>query len=487
MDLRQQATKGIVWSAAQTWGARVISFLITLVLARLVSPDDFGLIAFAIVFINFAQIFLDQGFGDAIVQCSNLERKHLDTAFWINVFTGSLLTIIGLLASQPLEQLFNKPQLAPVISLLSFNFLIGSLNSVQQALLKRKLAFKSLAIRSLIATFVSGVVAIIMAFQGFGVWSLVAKMLLNNIVGVIVLWRVSDWRPGINFSLKHLKEIYKFGINIIGSNFVDFFNRNSDNFLIGYFLGTTALGYYSLAYNLLSVLTELLITVPNAVTFPVFSRLQDDITRMKQAFYEITQLQSIFAFPIFLGMLVLAPEVVILLYGQNWTQSIPVVQVLMLMGILFSIFYFYGNVINAVGKPAWRFRILTLASILNVIGFAISVRWGIIAVAMSYVIVGYLILPLYFLIIQKVIQVDFCTHIKQYLPAFFSSVAMIIFVFGLKSFLGDSLGLLISVVVLVSTGGFIYLLVLYLIKPSLYRQLINMIYMIIPRLKSRPL
>lgn len=485
MTLRQQAAKGVIWTAAQSWGARAVSFLITLVLARLLSPDAFGLVAFATVFIAFAQIFLDQGFSDAIVQRPHLQPEHLDTAFWTNILTGCLLTAMGILAAKPLEMLFNKPQLAAVVAWLSVNFLIGSFSSVQQAILKRQLAFKSLAVRSLAATIISGIVAVVVAFLGFGVWSLVAKMLVNSLVYVLALWRVSNWRPGFHFSVPHFKELYRFGINIVGSNFVDFFSRNSDNFLIGFYLGTTALGYYTLAYNLMSVMTELLIAVPNAVVFPTFSRLIDEPARMKQSFYEVTQLQSIIAFPIFLGMLILAPEVVIFLYGQDWAPSIPVAQVLMLMGILFSAFYFYGNVIKAAGQPASRFRILTLASILNVIGFLIAVHWGIIAVAISYVIVEYAVLPVYFLVIRRLIHVTFRSHLQQYIPAFCSSLAMIAVVLGMKLAIGDGFGLLVRMIGLSVAGVLTYLLVLYFIRPSLYYQILSLARIILPRVKSK--
>ncbi len=483
MELRQQATKGIAWTATQTWGARAFSFLITLVLARLLSPDSFGLVAFATVFISFAQIFLDQGFGDAIIQCQKLEREHLDTALWINILSGILLTAIGILVAPLIERIFNKAELAPVIGWLSLTFLIGSLSSVQQAILKRNMAFRRLALRSLAATIVSGFLAIIMAYFGFGVWSLVAKVLANSIVYVILLWNASDWRPGINVSVRHFKEIYRYGINIMGGNFVDFFSRNSDNFLIGSFLGTTALGYYTLAYNLMATMTDLLVSVPNTVIFPTFSRLQSESAKLKQAFYEVTQLQSIFAFPFFMGMLILAPDVIILLYGQKWSPSVPVTQVLMLMGILFSIFYFYGNVLKSIGKPSWRFGILSVASVLNIIGFSIAVHWGILAVALSYVTVEFIVLPFYFLVVRKFLQVKFTAHLQNYVPAFISSIAMVAVILGMKYVFGDNLAIAIRILILVPIGAIVYFLVLYLVKSSIFQELKYLFQTLSPRYK----
>src|SRR5574341_866507 len=232
MGLRQKAAKGVVWSAAQSWGIRLITFLVTLVLARILLPEAFGLVAYATVFIAFAQIFVDQGFSDAIVQCPQIEREHLDTAFWINMLTGALIALVGVISSGAIAKLFREPQLAPIVSWLSLSFIFSGLSSVQQALLRRQLAFKSLALRSLLATIAGGVVAIGMALLGYGIWSLVAKILVSNLVSAIALWQVSDWRPGFRFSKRHFKDLFSFGINIVGGNFVDFFSLHSDDFLI---------------------------------------------------------------------------------------------------------------------------------------------------------------------------------------------------------------------------------------------------------------
>ena len=167
------------------------------------------------------------------------------------------LSIISIFASNAIASLFREPQLVPVIKWLSPIFFLSAMSSVQQAILRRKLAFKSLTVRSLAANLVSGVIAVIMAFSGYGVWSLVAKLLVSAFVNMVMLWQVSDWRPSFRLSIKRFRELFVFGINILGGNFVDFLSVHSDDFLIGYFLGPVALGYYTLAYNLLIVTTDL--------------------------------------------------------------------------------------------------------------------------------------------------------------------------------------------------------------------------------------
>jgi O-antigen/teichoic acid export membrane protein len=485
MGIRQKATEGLFWSAAQTWGARAVTFVVTLVLARLVLPEAFGLVAYASVFVGFIELFLDQGFSAAIVQLPQLEDEHLDTAFWFNLLTGGLFTAVGVVVSGLVAKLFDEPRLAPIVAWLSLSYLLGAFSRVQEAILRRDLAFRRLAVRSLTATSISGVVAIIIAFLGFGVWSLVVKTLAFGLVSGAVLWRVSNWRPCFHFSRRHLQELFAFGISMVGSNIAGFLSRRSDDFLIGYFLGPVALGYYTIAYNLLMIMTELVVVVPNAVLFPAFSRLQAERARMERSFYEVAQVMSIVAFPLFLGVSILAPEVVLVLYGENWSPSIPVTQVLMLIGILHSAFYVYGSVLNATGKPSWRFGILSFIAILNVVGFAVAVQWGIVAVAAAYVIVSYLASPLYFHLVRRLTGVSSRTYIRQLVPALVSSLAMIAVMLGLKYTLAEELGLYVRLVTLVLSGAFAYLLCLRLIRPSFYRQILEYAHQALPSLISR--
>jgi PST family polysaccharide transporter len=224
-----------------------------------------------------------------------------------------------------------------------------------------------------------------------------------------------------------------------------------------------------------------LVSVPNVVAFPIFSKIQDDSARLKSAFYEVTQLQSIMAFPIFLGIFIVAPEAVRVLYSDKWISSIPVVQILMLMGIVRSATYFYSSIFRAAGKPSWRFGIYALTAALNVVGFLIVVRMGIIAVAVSYVVVSYVLMPLYFLLIQKLIHVTIRSHLSQYVPALISSLIMIVVVFGLKYIIGQNFVLPLRLFIFVIAGAGTYVVSLRLIRPSLYKKLLELAQLAFPK------
>ncbi|MFM6081168.1 MAG: lipopolysaccharide biosynthesis protein, partial [Dolichospermum sp.] len=222
-------------------------------------------------------LFLDQGFSQAIIQRRELEREHLDTVFWTNVSISALLTFISIASADLIAKFFTQPDLTSVIRWLSLRFLIGSLNNVQVAILQRNLNFKPLAIRSLIATLGGGVIGVSMALMGFGVWSLVCQQLANGIIQVLVLWTSSDWRPRLSFSPKHFRDLFSFGMNVLGINILNFVVTNGDNLLIGYFLGPVPLGYYNLAYRLLTTVAQLFIGVASSTAMPIFSSIQDDL------------------------------------------------------------------------------------------------------------------------------------------------------------------------------------------------------------------
>jgi O-antigen/teichoic acid export membrane protein len=486
MSLRQKAAKGIFWSVVQKWGRAGISILTFIVLSRLLTPEAFGLVSLATVFTVFIELFLDQGFGAAIVQRSELEPEHLDTAFWINIGTGILMTVGLIAASGFVATIFDEPRLAPVLRWLSIIFILSSLSSTQISILQRKLAFKSLAARSLVATAVGGVVGMTMAFAGFGVWSLVGQDLVSALAGVIILWRASDWRPGFNVSLKHYKELFNFGVSIVGNHALTILIRRSDDLLIGYFLGPRLLGFYTIGYQLLLVIIRLVTEVTNSVAFPAFSRIQEQPERMRRAFYNVTQYTSLFAFPVFIGLAVLAPELVPAVFGEKWTPSIPVMQVLSLIGILQSVLFFNGSVIKAAGKPSWQLGIMLLNAVCSVIGFLLVVQKGIVAVAASFVIVGYLLAPVSFIAVRKLIQVDFRTYLWQFMPSLFASLAMVAVITGLRyMFGGQSLNIYLELAIYLLAGVLTYGLVIVLTARQLYQELLDLVSLVVPKWKFR--
>lgn len=486
MTLQQKTAKSIAWSAIDQVGNQAIYFVLFLVLARLLQPEAFGLVSLAGVFISFMMVFADQGLSDAIVQRQELEPEHLDTVFWLNLGISILLTALTFIVAGPVSSFFKQPQLMPIVACLSLNFLCAGLSSVQQSLLRRQLAFKTLAMRSLLGTTSGGIVGIVMAYLGWGVWSLVAQQLVGRVVTVLALWWLSDWRPGFRVSAKHFKDLFSFGISTLGGSILVFFSVRSDDFLIGYFLGPEALGYYTVAYRLLTAMTQILSTTIRKVVLPMFSRLQEETEIMQRALFKATQLVSLITFPAFLGVATLAPELIQNLFGPQWLPSAPVMQLLALSGIPQSIFNISGIVIVAMGKPTWILAIMFLSTMVNVIGFLIAVQWGIVAVAASFAIRAYLLSPVQIGVIYKLLHFKLATYFYQFVAPLAASLLMAIAIFGAKSFLGNLLNSPALLASCITIGSAVYTAAILLIAPQLFWQAIEFISMMlkIPQIKK---
>lgn len=484
MSLKQQAVRGIVWSLVQRWASQAITFAVFLLLARLLDPGAFGLVALATVFISFVQVFSDPGFCDTLVQRHNVEPEHLDTAFWTNVCVGILLALIGVASAGFVATFFKEPDLAPVIRWLSLSFLLTALRSVQSALLTRELKFKVLAMRDLAGIFAGGIAGVAMALLGMGVWSLVGRQLIDSLVNVIVLWKVSKWRPGFKISFRHCKELFSFGANVVGMKILSYFNRRSGEFLIGYFLGSVALGYYAIAYRILSIFVEVMIGTIQRLAFPLFSRMQHDLDKLRQAYFEAIQLTTLVAFPVFLGLSVLTPEIIVVVFGDQWKPSIPVMQILGFFGLLSAVFYYNDPLLMALGKPQWSFRLSVLNAILNVAFVVVAVHWGIVAVAAAVVIRGYFMLPIVLWVMNKVLPFSWAEYRRQWFPQLLAGLVLVSALSGAKYLLTDNFNVKLLLPSYIIFGGVIYSLIIFVIAPKLYPRVIELIRSALPQSMS---
>lgn len=475
MSIRTKVIKSAAWSVMQNWGSYSCSLIIFFLLARLLTPEDFGIVALANSFVNLLQILLSQGFAQALIQREVLEDEHLYVAFWINVVLGILLTLVTFLGAPVLATILRQPLLADILQILSITFVIVALARVQQALLERAFAFRTVAIRSLLAVLVSGGAGIAAALNGWGAWSIVVQTIVYELVGTLTLWTASSWRPKFRFSIKHCKELCDFGVNVLGADFLAYINNNADDLLIGLWLGPVPLGYYTIAYRILTVMTNLLIGTSQQVALPTFSRLLQDPERFQRAFYGATQLTSLIAFPSFLGTSILAPELITLFFGEQWLPSTPVLQVLAFVGILRSITYFKGSVFLALGKPSWKLRLGAVSTSLNLIGFIIAVRWGIVAVSVAYLCRAVIIFPIGQWLVSRLIKIPLLEYLQQFLTPLISSLIMSVVILLARNNLTDGLPLPFTVLCLVMIGMFTYVTSIRILDRRLFFKLLSII------------
>jgi len=402
--VRKKASRGIGWSSIQQIANNGMAFVTYGLLARLLPPKDFGLLAFASVFTAFLQLFIEQGIADAVVQRAETRPGHFSAAFWFNLGVSTLLAGGLSLFAGLISSMVHTPGLAGILRGLAPLLVFSALGGIHASILKRRLEFKLLAIQNLVCTMVGGAVAIICAFAGFGVWSLVLQQLSYSVLCAIMLWSSESWRPGFDFSLADLKDLAPFAIHITSSAFLDFFNRRSDDFLIGCFLGPVILGYYSLAYKLLLTFTRLINSPFNNVAFSAFSRLQGDAAELRRFFDHLTRLTGAIAFPVFLGLAAIAPEFLTALFGQRWLVAAPVLRILCMVGILHSVAFVHGALLRAVGRANWQMWFTLGGALTNVIGFYFFVRFGVLYVAGWYVASAYLWLAVDLGMVRRVLH-----------------------------------------------------------------------------------
>jgi O-antigen/teichoic acid export membrane protein len=461
-DLGHAAARGLAWTMLRSVSSRVVGSVVFVVLARLLDPEAFGTIALASVFVVLLTMLVDSGFGEAVIQRRELTPSDLDTAFWVNNLIGIGLALVMTASAGLLGSLFRQPELTPVLRALSVAFVFAALSSVPQALLRRELAFRKIALRGFLATVAGGAVGVGMAFAGLGVWSLVGQLLANAAVATIILWLVCPWRPGRAVSRSSFVELIRFGGNVLGEKLALFASRRSDDFLIGLVLGPVALGLYTAAYRILLLLTETIIWTIEGVAFPLFSRLHGDAERSRRAFYTVSQLCLAVATPAFLALAVLAPELTRVAFGPRWAGAIPVMRLLALVGIPHAMTYFNKAVVNAAGRPDLSFRVAIVTGVVNVIGFALAVRWGILAVAASYVACGYLLTPVSVWSVMRVLDLEVKRYLRLLVAPAVSGLAMLVLVMAAKAVLPDDLTGVPLLAVLLLIAGAVYLLVLCL-------------------------
>lgn len=480
MNLRKRAARGVFWTAAGNWGYQLATLVVFSILANLLSPQAFGLVALASVFVALMKLVEEQGMADALVQREDLEPEHLDTAFWVSMGLSLALAVVLIAGSVPLAALVNEPDVAPILAWLSVSLVLSGLSSVQRAILARELRFASLTVRTLSSVVVGGIVGVAAAFAGFGVWALVAQIITLELVGVIALWTASDWRPSLRFSKSHFRELFSFGSSVLGFKLLRFADRRIDNLIVGSLIGVTALGFYVVAYRLLNLIINITTSVIGSVAFPVFSRIQKQAGQVRRTYYQAVRQTSVISFPAFLGLIAIAPEVTRLVFGNQWDASVPVMQVLAVGGLAQSILFVNGVVLKSLGRPGWRLVIMGISVVLLVTAFAVAVQWGIVAVAWALVAVTYLMAPVWLRAAHRLVGLSFRKYVAQIGPPFLASAVMTGCVFALKVVVEDLL-LPWRVTVLVVAGVIVYAVALWGIARPVATETFQLVRLSIPK------
>jgi O-antigen/teichoic acid export membrane protein len=393
--LKDRVRGGMAWTALAQVLSQVTRIAVLVVLARLLTPHEYGLAAMVFVFSGLVLLFADLGFSAAVVQRRELTDTDCSTAFWINVAAGAILTLVGVLAAGPIAAFYGEPAVKPLFEAVSLAFLLTSVQSTQIALLKKSMRFRALEIRKMIGTAASAAVAIAVAVEGAGAWAIIASQLSFAAVSGLLVWTVSPWRPSFTFSRASLRALGGYGTKVFSWDALFYLNRNMDNLLIGRFLGSAPLGAYNVAYNATIFPIDQFAGPIREVLFPAFARLQHDPRQIGEAWLRGTRLVAAVLIPALAGLAVVAPDFVPVVLGHRWHQAVPVVQILVWVALLKSLQRLNGTVLQACGRAGWGLLFAAVAFVASMAAFAIGLRWGIVGVAACYAVATTLIQPFY--------------------------------------------------------------------------------------------
>lgn len=432
MGLKEKVIKGASWNILSQISVQILSIGVTIVLARLLNPEDFGIVALSEVFFGLAYLFADFGMGAAIIQRQEIDSDYLSTSFWVSIFTGLCITLILCVISPLIADYYDKDILQHIVMLSSIGFLLGSLTSVHTSLLIKKLEFDKIALINITSRVISGMSAIFIAVLGFGVWSLVLGGLAAQAFKIPIVWYLVGWRPRIVFRKKCFMDMFSFSSNLLAFNFFNYFARNFDNLLIGKILGAQILGYYSFAYNaMLKPLQYISGSVGN-VLFPALSSIQNDKDQVRLAYVKVVRSISLITFPMMSGLMVVSREFVLIFYGDKWEQVIILLQLLCVVGAMQSIGTTVGIVFISQGRSDLQLKWGVFASTVYIIAFLIGIRWGLIGLILLYMAAGIFLWPLSHYFANRLIALDMKTFFQTMIPATTASLLMVLTLLLLK-------------------------------------------------------
>jgi O-antigen/teichoic acid export membrane protein len=433
--LRAPVLGGLAWKGASQIFLQVSRLVVAVILARMLSPHDYGLAAMALVLASLVIVFSDVALGAALVQRTRLSEADRSTAFWTSVAVGALCTALGIALSGPFANFYGDASVQPLFAVLSVSFVITSLATTQEALLVREMNFRSLELRMIVGTAAGAVTGILLAAKGYGAWAIIGQQLAIAGVSTTLLWLFSPWRPTFTFSKASLRSLGGFSGNVFAHRLLYYLHRNVDNLLIGRYLGPAALGLYGFAYNVMLVPFSRISGPLTEVLFPAFSRMKDDRKRMTDVWIRAIRLVGSFSVPALLGLVVVAPDFVSVVLGQKWAGATTLIQILAWVGLLQSLQTLNPNILQALDKTGTLLRYTIVFFALHMTAFVVGLQWGVVGVAVGYLISSLVVEPLFAWVTTRALEISPLVLVRGLSGVFQASAVMFVAVYATRHLL----------------------------------------------------
>ena len=378
-SLKKKTILGLFWSFSDVVLNQGIQFIIQIFLARLLLPEQFGLIGMITVFIAVSNSIIDSGFTNALIREENASQEDYSTVFYFNLIVSIILYFVLYVSSPNISIFFDQPELNKVLRVLALTLIINSFGLIQRTILTRKINFRAQMNINVFSSIVSGGIAVFLAYKGFGVWSLVFRTLIMQSIQAILLSLVNRWKPSLVFSINSFKRLFGFGWKLLVSGLIDTLYNNLYYLVIGKYYSATDLGYYTNAQKLRDVAATSISTSVQKVTYPVLSSIKDHNDKLRSVYKKIIRSSVYITFPIMLGLAVIARPLILLLFGYNWINSIGYFQILCIAGMLYPLHAINLNILQVKGRSDLFLKLEIIKKIISVslVAIAIISGWGI--------------------------------------------------------------------------------------------------------------
>jgi teichuronic acid exporter len=430
-SLKQKAVSGMLWSFSDSMSTQVVQFVVGIVLARILSPAEFGLIGMITVFLAITQSLVDSGFGQALIRKKDADDADFSTVFYFNLIAGIFFFAIFCLLAPIIARFYSQPELTDISRALGIIILINATSITQRTKLARKVNFRQLMKINLAAAIISGTVAIIMALRGYGVWSLVWRSIIGSVVQAILLWYSNKWIPRLIFSKKSFKSLFSFGSKLLVSGLIDTLYRNIYLLIIGKFFSAAELGFYTRADQFSRLASQNLTGTVQRVSYPVLSMVQDDNERLKAGYKKLILSIMFITFVIMLGMAAIARPMIITLIGTKWLPSVEYLQLLCIGAMLFPLHALNLNILNVKGRSDLFLKLEVIKKALAVPVIIFGVFMGIRAMLIGMIILSFTAYFINSFYSGRLINYPVREQITDIMPSFLLSLTVSCIVYSL--------------------------------------------------------
>lgn len=424
MSLKQKTFKGVIWSAVERFSTQGVQFLFGILLARLLTPNDYGMIAMLTIFMAVSQTFIDSGFGNALIRKPDRTESDKATVFFFNIFMAAACYGIIFLAAPFVASFYNMPQLSDILRVLGINLIIQAFGSIQRLNLTIDLNFKVLAKVSLSGAVVGGTSGLICAYNGLGVWSLVVQQITTTSTRVILFWILVHWRPKCFFSKASFKNMFGFGSKLLASGLLNTLYDNVYDLIIGKVFAAATLGNYTRAAHFANFPSSNITGIFQRVTFPVLSKIQDDHEKLRSAYLKFLNMATLVVFPLMIGLAALAKPFILLVLTDKWVDAILILQIICFPMMWYPVHSINLNVLQVMGRSDLFLKLEIIKKIVGITTLCVTLPYGIIAMCFGQWFNACFGLVVNTYYSGKLLNAGLWPQLRMYIPTLLNSLIM---------------------------------------------------------------